>query len=1005
MHTLPADISLQARYQRLSLRLAMIVGLITIPVLVGWIINTAILKKPVLPLWFMYPLPALLFVILSVAFIAAHSTGSSRQLTAKLLSMLILGAPVFIVLILPDGPGSKNISLWLRMTPAVAQGFMLASGALLLLHSKPARAQVAGQYLAIALFAVGMVAVLGYLYHAEKIYMFSLMPMSLPTGVCFMLVSLALLTSHPQSGLMKVITSSLTGSVLLRAFIPFTILIPIALGLLALSGYNQKSYSVEHTFVYFTLSVVMVFIGMVVYNSYLLNRRDMLKRKTDITIKNREEEISAIFENAPEAVIVINSGGYVTKWNPEAGRLFGWTQEDAIGEKLSALIIPEENREAHEQGIVRFLRSGKGSMLGKTIEVQALTRNGKTIDVSLRISSFSNNNELFFIGFLMDISSRKLLEHQLRNFNEYLSGEVKQKTSELTEMLERITDGFVAFDKNFCYKYINRKAAQMLGLHPPDLIGKCIWDIYPEFKGTATYKAFEKAMTMQEHVLFSDYYEQFDLWQETSVYPSPGGLSVFIKDISQQKIKEREINQARELSEKLTESLPGVFYFYDEHGRFIRWNRQLQEVTGYTNEEIAAIHPVQLFIPEDQEYIAGRIATVFEKGFNDAEATFLSKDGKRTTYYFRATLIRLNGAPCLLGTGIDITERKKAEKELRESERQYKLLFEKNPLPMWMISLPDFNVIHVNNATLGQYGYTRGEFMQIKMPQLIHPAEYPKMNAHPRTSFRGLHHAGIWRHRKSDESTIYTDIVTHDMYYNNMPVRLVLAKDVTEQVEAEEKLRTSFEEVKRLTEHLQKIREEERMHISHEIHDELGQLLTGLKMDISWVKKQVKDRQSLIEPKINEALEMVDRVIHTVRRIASELRPPLLDDLGLSAAMQWHINEFAKRSGIASLTDLTTEELALTIGQKTGLYRILQEALTNVGRHSGASKVVVTMQKEADTAVLAIKDDGTGFDIESPKSKTLGLTGMKERAEAMGGQFTVQSFPGKGTTVLVSIPV
>jgi len=152
-------------------------------------------------------------------------------------------------------------------------------------------------------------------------------------------------------------------------------------------------------------------------------------------------------------------------------------------------------------------------------------------------------------------------------------------------------------------------------------------------------------------------------------------------------------------------------------------------------------------------------------------------------------------------------------------------------------------------------------------------------------------------------------------------------------------------------------------------------------------------------------LSLIDNTVTTVRRIASELRPSLLDNLGLLAAMEWHVGEFEKRSGIKKYLSLLETEVPLPDPVKIGLFRIMQESLTNVGRHSGATEVTVTLTEENESLVLVIHDNGHGFDPGKPRKKTLGLLGMKERAEGMGGSYEISSRPGEGTTVTVTVPV
>jgi PAS domain S-box-containing protein len=451
--------------------------------------------------------------------------------------------------------------------------------------------------------------------------------------------------------------------------------------------------------------------------------------------------------------------------------------------------------------------------------------------------------------------------------------------------------------------------------------------------------------------------------------------------------------------------LPGVFYFYDANGKFIRWNREFEEVTGFTSAEIANMHPSDFFPQDEKEYITERIMGVFQRGANDAEADFYTKSGERIRYYFKAVLLQYEGKPCLLGTGINITERKEAEDLLKLSEQKYKLLFESNPLPMWMLSLPQYRFTDVNHAALLQYGYTREEFLNLSVLDIRPKEEFERFNSTSNTNFRGVHRAGIWKHIKKDGTIMYVDVITHDFEYEDRPTRLVLANDVTEKYIGEEKLKESFESIRKLTEHLQNIREEERLHIAREIHDELGQLMTVLKMDISWLNKRVGNSSEQVTSKFKDLLEVIDTTVKTVRRIASELRPTLLDDLGLVAAIEWHLEEFEKRSGIHKEFHGPQGEIQIPDSIKIGLFRILQESLTNVARHSEAKNVNVRLERNNGHIVLKVIDDGKGYDMEKATKNTLGVLGMKERTSVMGGEYHISGTPGQGTTIEVIVPI
>ena len=208
-----------------------------------------------------------------------------------------------------------------------------------------------------------------------------------------------------------------------------------------------------------------------------------------------------------------------------------------------------------------------------------------------------------------------------------------------------------------------------------------------------------------------------------------------------------------------------------------------------------------------------------------------------------------------------------------------------------------------------------------------------------------------------------------------------------EKLQAESEMQEMNEQLRNLAAHLQNVREEEQTRISREIHDELGQMLTAIKMDVTSADKKIKASPEIASATLGGVLKMVDTTVKTIRRIASELRPSILDDLGLIEALEWQCSEFAKRNQIKC--SFTCSDSILTINREIaiGLYRIFQEALTNIARHSGATHVIATLQIEPQQLVMTIADDGKGFDPDAVKAKkSLGLVGIKERALMMKGK-------------------
>ncbi|HEU0290865.1 MAG TPA: response regulator [Burkholderiales bacterium] len=234
-----------------------------------------------------------------------------------------------------------------------------------------------------------------------------------------------------------------------------------------------------------------------------------------------------------------------------------------------------------------------------------------------------------------------------------------------------------------------------------------------------------------------------------------------------------------------------------------------------------------------------------------------------------------------------------------------------------------------------------------------------------------------------------------------------LVKEIAGHQLTERRLRESEEKLRALAVHLHTVREEEQIRISREIHDELGQSLTGLKMDLTWLAGKLSADQMPLKQKTESMFGLIDSTIHSVRRIASGLRPEALDEVGLSAAIGWQARDFQLRTGIRCKVDLPQDSNGLDPDRSTALFRIFQEVLTNVARHAKATRVDVSMRLEANRRLaLEIKDNGKGIpaaDLHSHKS--LGLLGMRERVLPFNGNIEINSVQGKGTRVTVSIPL
>ena len=233
----------------------------------------------------------------------------------------------------------------------------------------------------------------------------------------------------------------------------------------------------------------------------------------------------------------------------------------------------------------------------------------------------------------------------------------------------------------------------------------------------------------------------------------------------------------------------------------------------------------------------------------------------------------------------------------------------------------------------------------------------------------------------------------------------VILRDVTARVRAENELRASREEIQSLALAASAAREQEKSRIARELHDELGQALTALKIDASWLRDNLRGADGEAERKLASMQVLLDGTVAAARRISADLRPLMLDDLGLTAAADWLAQNFTQRTGVPCELVIGGDDLDLPDPYATAVFRVLQESLTNIAKHAGATQVEATLEREGGEVILTVRDNGRGFSTSSPRNPScFGLVGLRERAYLVGGQVAVESTPGKGTTVELRIP-
>jgi signal transduction histidine kinase/DNA-binding response OmpR family regulator len=271
----------------------------------------------------------------------------------------------------------------------------------------------------------------------------------------------------------------------------------------------------------------------------------------------------------------------------------------------------------------------------------------------------------------------------------------------------------------------------------------------------------------------------------------------------------------------------------------------------------------------------------------------------------------------------------------------------------------------------------------------------------PGTDYLYCHGLDITEHKRAE-----MDLVKDRRLLEEMVDIRTAEQEVTERKRAEESIKRSREKLRNLSAHLESVREDERMRIAREIHDELGQLLTALQTDLSYLIIKLPEANELLIKRTKKMSKLIEKSIQTVQRISSDLRPPVLDELGIVPAIEWHAEEFQARTGIKCKVSFNTEDIVMDKDRSTVIYRIFQEALTNVARHANATIVNTSMKKGGGKLILKIKDNGSGISEEELSSmKSFGIIGIKERACFVGGEAKIEGIKGKGTAITVKIPL
>lgn len=453
---------------------------------------------------------------------------------------------------------------------------------------------------------------------------------------------------------------------------------------------------------------------------------------------------------------------------------------------------------------------------------------------------------------------------------------------------------------------------------------------------------------------------------------------------------------------------------HDEPGpRIVFVNDAFVRRTGYSREETLGRSPWFLRGPKTSQAEVDRIREAMGR-WEPVRAELINYTKSGDEFWLELDVVPVADAKGRFTHWVaverDITERKATEAALRASEERLRIVTENARVGLVMVN-SERRYTFANSTYAEMLGLPSPDIVGQRVAEVLPSLYEPQIRSRLDRAFAGERVTYELTRPTADGDRYYTVKYEPTQAGTVVPLVVVVLTDVTERKQAQDTVRVAAEKMRALAVRMQAVREEERTTIAREIHDVLAQELTRLKIDLVWVARRLArpaddSSHAAITGRVADALAQTDTAISTVQRIATDLRPVILDSLGLNAALEWQVEDFARRTGLVWHVKVPRGETALTRDRATAIFRILQESLTNVTRHAQAFKVEVKFTESAGAATLVVRDDGVGItraQIENPHS--IGLIGMKERAQAFGGSVEIGGSPGAGTTVTVCLPL
>jgi len=716
-------------------------------------------------------------------------------------------------------------------------------------------------------------------------------------------------------------------------------------------------------------------------------------KRAEQQLRESEEKYRSLFEQSLDAIYINTPDGMSLEANRAWLDMFGYSNEELSG--LNSVDIYADSRDRTE--FLRLMRED-GFVAG---EARFRRKDGTPFDGQRSVVPLrdENGNIVRFVGIMRDITARKKSEQQLRESEE-----------KYRMLFEQSMDAVAIVSVDGTLVNANPAYLRLFG-HTPDAIGREVSArhyVDPADREEMLRRVDRDGVIIDQEVKLKKVDGTvMDVVRSVVARRDQQGRLVGLQSVTRDITAEKRQRAALadELARRriLVEQSRDGIVVLDQDGRVVETNRRFADMLGYLPEEVLRLRVWDWDVPTPSDGLREMIRTVDEAG-DHFETQHRRKDGTVYDVEISTNAAVFGGQKLIFCVCRDITKRKKAEEALRESELRFRALVEHTGLG-FTVTRTDGSFIEANDVFLQMTGYSRDDLLRLRMPD-VYASEETSERMLKQCLWNGYVRGEELEFTRKDGSPLFLSLTCAFVPRGGERVVISEFLDITERRRVEAEVRRSREELRLLATRLEEAREEERTGIARELHDQLGQALTALKFDLDTLLRAAGRQEGVSVEKVTGMLRLVDDTARDVRRLSSELRPGILDDVGLAAAMDWQLTQFAERTGIQCRMTGHADDARLDRSRSTALFRVFQELLTNIARHAGARGVSVGLDEEGGNYVLTVSDDGAGITPQQiADTSSLGLIGMRERLRPLGGSIQLKGIPGKGTTVRVTLPL